>query len=175
MAENSNEKLPITAYSILPSLMILWTLVLLIGTIIIQSTFGYSEETGYSFPQTIGIVYSAAAIPLVCMSNGYDASLMSATSAIVAVCIGLLMIILASYLARGKNWALWSLLGLTAADTVCLIPLLILSASGNYEISLRVQDIILQILMHALMLANMIIVIVMKLKMNKAGEIKVHD
>ncbi len=174
MAEK-DDKQPITAYTIVSSLSILVTLVFLVGTIVIQSTFGYSEETGYTFPQTIGILFSSSALPIVCLSNTYEASTMSATSAIVSMCLGVIMIILSSYAARGSNWALWSSLGIAAADTICMIPLFVLSATGDYAITLRAQDYAMQAVFHALLLGLLIAAVILKIRMDKAKKPKVHE
>ncbi len=112
---------------------------------------------------------------MVTLSNSYDASQISAVSAVIAMIVGILMILLATYMARGYKWAMWSSLGLAAADTICMIVLFVLSASGEYAISLRVQDYVLQIMMHVLLLGVLIAAIILKFKMDKANKPKVHE
>jgi hypothetical protein len=151
----------------------IWISILsLIGEIFIQSTL--SLKTGmdtdlmfYSTPQTIGLTFSSAALAIVSLSNQTNLKLVLGISGMISILFALILIIFSSYSLKGKGHNIFICAIVYGIDTLCLIPLIILSASGKFGISLRPVDYSLQIAFHLIFLVLLIYVSLVEKRMKE--------
>ena len=155
MKENKENKTRAEkALGYLASLPIVLALLSLLAEVLLQSTFTYSLETGYTLPHVTGLLFSASGLAFYQLLGSYNVGMIQSALAAVNIVLALLFLFLSSAV-KGKKWALPFVSGLYAADAVLSLALFALSGLSRYVVPLSAVDIALNVLFHVLGLGGL--------------------
>jgi hypothetical protein len=151
----------------LASLPIFVSIPPLIGTIFFQTTLSLTGTQAYSDPRCFGTLFAASALAALGTSGTFDVGLVKSLAAALTIGIALILVILSSYAIKGKRVFFYASFGLYGADSLLLIPLLIVSRMIPYPLNLTAVDIVLLAVIHAVGLAFFFYTTRMMMKMER--------
>ncbi|MFA6829457.1 MAG: hypothetical protein WCR67_01960 [Bacilli bacterium] len=155
-------------YGYLASLPIVIALVHLAGFIALQSLISYDAATqSFSGTGALGVVFSFSSFSAILASASENIGLIKALPAVISIVEGLMLMFLSSQAVKGKHLMVSISFYLYLADTIVLIPTIILSLLHSYPLAMSVTDIIVSVLIHALLLAAFIYLYIISERLKK--------